>query len=186
MNEEKALVEVKTQITSFQNSVNALEIRHPNDVIVACDMLKTIKSVEDRLVERKEEITRPLMKALGSARDLFKPLEIGLAESKKTLKAKMLAFQAEEDLRIEHAQKKIGARVEKGTMKASTAVEKIEEMQSSRSSTKTRTLRKLSITDETLLPREYLVPDREAITRALFKDLHVPGATLIEEKIVVA
>lgn len=181
----KELSEQKTNVLLLQENANRYQVRNAKDVEAGEQGLREIKSVETGLLARKEEITRPLMKSLASVRDLFKPLEMGLTEAKKTIKAKILAFQIEQEEKDRIAAEKIEKRVEKGTMKAETAAGKLEVIESSKVKTNTRTLRKLSITDETLIPREFLVPDREAITRALFGGAIVPGATLIEEKILV-
>lgn len=181
----KELAEVKSQVLAVQQAAYKYVIKESSDLTLGENMLRTIKDIETGITLRKEEITRPLMKALSSARDLFKPLETGHAEAKKVIKEKMLAFQLEEDVRIREQQAKIEARVEKGTMRPDTAVGKLETITGARSKLNTRILRKLDIFDETALPREYLVPDRDAITKALFAGMVVPGAQLKEEKVLV-
>ncbi len=147
--------------------------------------LRQIKSYEDDLKERKEEITRPLMNSLASVRDLFRPLETGLAGAKKTIKDKILAYQIESDEKARIEEERINKRVEKGTMRDDTAAGKLQKVEASKVKTNTRTVRKLSIIDESLIPRGYMVPDREAITKQLFAGNPVPGTILVEEKQLV-
>ena len=74
-------------------------------------------------------------------------------------------------------------------MKETTAANKLAEMpdvttKSGRMVTKT--IKKLDIYDEMLIPREYLVVDRIAVTTALKNGVVVPGAQLKDEKIIAA
>lgn len=181
----KEIAEVKGKVLAVQEAAYKYVIKDSKDLTLGENMLRTIKDIETGITARKEEITRPLMKALASARDLFKPLETGHAEAKKVIKEKMLAYQIEEEQRIAEAQAKIEARVEKGSMRPDTAAGKLETIQEGKSKLNTRILRKLEIVDESLLPREFLVPDRDAITKALFAGTVVPGAQLKEEKVIV-
>jgi len=176
---------VKGKVLAVQEAAYKYVIKEASDLTLGENMLRTIKEIETGITTRKEEITRPLMKALASARDLFKPLETGHAEAKKVIKEKMLAWQIEEDERIAKEQAKIAARVEKGSLKAETAAGKLATIEEGKSKLNTRTLRKLDIFDEAAIPREYLVPDRDAITKALFAGTVVPGAQLKEEKVIV-
>ncbi len=147
------------------------------------DILRDIKVAETAMSGRKEEITRPLMQGLASLRDLFRPLESSLTDAKKTVKEKMLAYRVEQDERERIERERIAKRVEKGTMRADTAAGKLAEIKTS--SAGTRTVKKLFISDEAAIPYQYLVPDREKITKALFAGEIVPGAELKEEKIIV-
>ncbi len=182
--ESKELSTHRTQVLGIQKSANEYEVE-TDGVEVGEEMLRAIRDVEGGIVDRKTEITRPLMQALASARDLFKPFELGLADAKKTVKAKILAFSIEQEEVARKKAEAIEKRAEKGTMRADTAADKLAAIEDSKVKTNTRTLRKLSIVDETLIPREYMVVDREAVTKALFAGTEVPGATLVEEKILV-
>jgi len=181
----KELSEHRTQTLGIQKRANEYEVRTAEDVEVGEEMLRAVRDIEDSLNDRKTQITRPLMQALASARDLFKPFELGLAEAKKTVKAKILAFSIEQEEIARVATEKVEKRVEKGTMKVETGAGKLEEIEKSKVKTNTRTLRKLSIVDETLIPRDYLIVDREAVTKALFAGTEVPGAILTEERILI-
>jgi hypothetical protein len=160
----------------------------------ASDLLDAVNRVEKAIIERKEGITRPLMTALASARDLFKPLELGHTEAKKTIKAKMLDYTVAEEERIEKEKARVVARVEKGTMKVETGVSKLETIgtlaksfDGDSSKTTIRKVTKVRIMDETLIPREYLVPDMTKITEAVLKQkITVPGVDTYEEKSIAS
>lgn len=176
--------EYRTQILAVQKMANDLRIESSDDLVKASELLKTVSDGEKTITSRKEEITRPLMKALASGRDLFKPLELGFADAKKVIKSKMLGFQAEEEERIAKETARAEARVAKGTMRPETAAAKLEAIGTA-PKMNTRTLVKVRVVDETLIPREYLVPDMTKITEAVLRQgASIPGVEKYEEKIV--
>lgn len=191
---EKELKEYKSQIDFVQKGASNLQITSVSDMQKGTDLLSSVKEVKKAITARKEEITRPLMTALASARDLFKPLETGYAEAEKTIKAKMLDFSVAEEERIAKEKSRVEARVEKGTMRTDTAIKKMEEIGDKKSSfagntgkVNIRTVQKVRIVDETLIPREYLVPDMTKITQAVLKDnQNVPGVEIYEDKIIAS
>lgn len=190
---EKEIKEYKSQVLFVQKAANDLEIKSPEDMAKGSDLLDAVKKVETSIIERKEMITRPLMTALASARDLFKPLEIGHAEAKKTIKGKMLEYTLEEEERINKEKARVGARLEKGTMRQDTAIKKMEDIGDSKTSfegssgkTSIRTVTKLRVVDESLIPREYLMVDMTKITEAVLRQkLTVAGVETYEEKSIV-
>lgn len=182
----KELAEHRTQILTVQQKANDYAIASQEDVAIGEQMLRDIRFVEVGIDERKTEITRPLMKSLASVRDLFKPFELGLAEAKKTVKAKILAYQIEQDEIAKEAEAKLLARVEKGTMRADTASGKLEALAATKVKTNTRTLTKVRIVDETVIPREYLMPNLPLITEAILrKGVEIAGVEKFEEKVLV-
>lgn len=184
MPEPSELSEYRTQILTVQKVANELRIENDKDLETATELLKGVADGEKLIAERKEQITRPLMAALKSGRDLFKPLELGFADAKKVIKSKMLAYQAEEVLRIAHEAAKVEARVAKGTMRADTGADKLEKIGSA-PKLNTRTLTKVRIVDEALIPREFLTPDMTVITNAVLRDgVTIPGVEKYEEKVV--
>lgn len=184
MNDDKAIAEVKTQVLAIQRSANDLVVSNELEFAAAEQFSKQILDAEKKVTARKEEITRPLMASLASIRDLFKPLELGIADAKKVVKAKRLAWQIEEDERIEKAKAKLAARVEKGTMRADTAAAKMNVIGEAPKGG-VRTLQRLKITDETAIPREYMDINTTKITTALKAGIPVPGAELESYKSIV-
>ena len=191
---EKELKEYKSQVLFVQKAANALVITSNEDMTKGSDILNSVKQIKKSITERKELITRPLMDALASARDLFKPLETGYAEAEKTIKAKMLDFSIAEEERITKEKARVEARVEKGTMRTDTAIEKMEQIGDSKNSfagesskVSIRRMVKVRIVDESLIPREYLVPDMTRITEAVIRQGQiVPGVETYEEKVIAS
>ena len=193
MNESQEVAIVKQQATKALNAANEVKIETQEQYEGATDLLSKIKQVGKMLKERKEEITRPLMDALNSARDLFKPIEQSHAEAERIIKSKMVSYQDEQE-RIQAIERaKIAARVEKGTMKQETAIKKMEAMPEVPTTAhgkvgmvSTRIMKKLVITDENAVPREYCSPDSTKIKAALDAGKEVLGAKYVEEKVISA
>ena len=179
-------VEVKKNVLNIQQYANSLTVESPEQAEQASVVLHDIKEATRVLTEKKTDITRPQMQALAQVKALFAPLELALKDADKIVRAKMLAYQIEEEEKKEIARAKIAARAEKGTIKTETAVKKLGEVGevAKTEGVKFTTRRQLEIMDETMIPREYLVPDREKITKALFADVPVAGCQLVEKKIL--
>ena len=184
----------KKEVADIKTQASALVIHSQEDMDKSADLLLRIKKANKMITARKEEMTRPLMTSLSSIRDFFKPLELGFADAEKQVKAVQLAYVVEEDARVEKEKARIAARVEKGTMRADTAVGKLDDLGDAPKSgtgelgrVSTRTVRKVRIVDEFSIPREYLVPDLAKITKAILQEnAVVAGVEVYEEKQMVA
>ncbi len=182
-------VEVKEfrSLTEYvQGEADRLVIKNEEDLKKASELLTQVVQVEKTIIERKEKITRPLMAGLSEARELFKPMEAGNAEAKKTIKAKMLDYSIAEQERIDIEKLKVEKRVEKGTMRVDTAVKKLEDIgEASKTNLVTRT--KVRVVDLSLVPLEYHLPDMVKLNQAVLKDkLQIAGVETYEEKSIVA
>lgn len=188
--EEREVQEYSTQVEFIVGKAEGLEIHTEEDLVKAGDILSDIKKVEKAVSERKNSITRPLMTALAGARNLFKPLEAGYGSAKKIVSDKMVAYTVAEEERVAKEQARIEARVEKGTMREDTAIQKLEDVgdapksvDSSRTKTTFVTRTKMRIVDESLIPREYMTPDTRKITDAVLRNGEViPGVETYKEK----
>ena len=177
--------EYKKQISFIQEQAQIMSITSQEDLDKAGEFLSVVMKVEKTLADRKAEITRPLMAGLASARELFKPLEIDHASAKKTIKDKMLEYTIAEQERIEKEKDRVVARVLKGTMREDTAVKKMGDIGYA-PTTSLRTVTKLRIVDEDLVPREYMAPNLTKITEAVLKQkLTIAGVETYEEKSIV-
>lgn len=181
----KVVNDTNKGVESFARRAASLTVTSLEQVKEAEMILQGLKTWKDTITGRKEEITRPLMASLASVRDMFRPAETSLAEAEKIVKRKMLTFHEEEEAKQEAAKEKLTDRVERGTMREDTAVNKIATM--TRTSMKTRTLTKVRVVDEMLIPRQYLIPDMKEITEAMLRGgVVVPGCETYKEKIVSA
>jgi len=189
--EEKELAVIKKEVLTITKMAQAFQVENPEQEMESVDILAKIKATSKLLTAKKEEITRPLMTSLSKVRDLFKPRETELAEAEKIVKSKVLAYRLEQEEKAEKERARIEARVEKGTMKAETAVQKLADIpdtkktvvSTSGSKLSTVVVQKVRIIDEFSIPREYLVPDLTKITQAVLKEgAVIPGVEKYEEK----
>lgn len=188
------LAEIKTQVLTVAQRASQLIVESQEDMNKATDALHNVRQAEKYIDEKKTDITRPLMKSLSGIRDLFKPLELQLSEANKIIKAKMLSWQVQEDDRVNKEKERIAKRVEKGTMKAETGAGKLEAL--GEAPTKStgevgkssiRTVRKIRIVDETVIPREYLTPNMTLITESILrKNITITGVESYDEKSIVS
>lgn len=189
----KEVALVKTQATKAVSAATELTIKTDDDYNAATDVLSKIKKVARMTKERKEAITKPISEALASARDLFKPIEASCAEAEAIIKRKMLDYQDEQQKVRDADAAKIQKRVEKGKMKEETGADKLAALPEVKTTaqgkvgvTSTRTITKYRVTDEMLIPREYLVPDMQLIIDAIKSGKTVPGAESYTEKVINA
>ena len=190
---QKEVAEYNNQISLVVEKAEGLTIVSEEDMVVASNVLDEVKKVEKSIVDRKKEITGPLMMALASARGLFKPLEEGHKQAKEIIKTKMINYTVAEEERVELQKSRVVKRVEKGTMRTDTAIKKMEDIgdapksfEGTNSKTSIREITKLRITDESLIPREYMEPNLKKLTEAVLKQkIEVPGTETFEEKSIV-
>lgn len=169
-------------------------ITSAKDVEESADILHNIKLVEKAVIEKKEEITKPLMASLAATRDLFKPFEEAFDSARKMIKRKIIDFNEAEQQRIAAKNEKLAARVAKGTMTAETAAQKMDAVGQAKTSVsgsvgaiQTRKITKVRVIDEAAIPREYLVPDISKITIAVLQENKtVPGTEKYTETIIAS
>ena len=139
----------------------------------------------DALKKDREAITKPINDSLKAIRAKYKPTEDKLTAIIENIRSQMTIYQTEQ-LRLKaEAERKITDRVEKGTLKMETAIKKIENIEVPANKTTTdlgsvsfRATPRLKITDEKLIPREYLTINEGAIMNALKANITVPGAEI--------
>lgn len=163
----KEIVEVEKQITPVLQEFNQLVIKTPEDYNIAVSVGGHIKKAQKFVTEKKELITKPLNEALKNTRAMFKPFEDQLDQAELDLKRKMLTFKKEEEAK----RVKLEERVERGTMKQETLVNKVQEMTTKTTSTeigKSTVVKRTEyvVVDKSKIPLEYLVPDMVAIRQA--------------------
>lgn len=187
--ETKEVEQYKGEIEKAEKYSTTLVIASKEDYQMALEEGKRVKEILDKIVSRKEEITKPLNASLKSIRELFKPFETAGENALSTIKNKMLAFTREEARKAEEAKQKLAERVERGTMKPETAVRKIEEMpeqaktvQSETAKATTRTVIKYRVTDKSKIPLQFMEPDMVAIKAEMRKGNKVDGVEAYEEQ----
>lgn len=184
------------QAVKAVEDANNLVISNQDEMKIATEMLSQVNKIGDSIKEKKDAVIKPINAGVKALRALFKPVEENRDEAVSIIKNKMVDYQTKIEEENKIKEERIEKRVEKGTMKAETAVNKLEEMpeienkvESDIGSVNFKTIRKVEIIDESLLPREYLMPNDKKIKEEalafdkLGKD-QISGVKVIEEKTV--
>jgi hypothetical protein len=134
-----------------------------------------------------------LNEALRNARDLFRPVEEQFEHAEALIKRKLLDYKQKKDAEARAKEAKIAAQAEKGTIKLETAERKMGEIERVETTTRgkvgevqVRKVKKVRITNESLLPRSYLVPDMVIIRRDALAGIAIPGTEVFEEELIAA
>jgi hypothetical protein len=180
MNKDLTLIE--KQISPITTQAEAIDITSPDHMVVATEVLSRLNQLNDTVTAKRETITKPLNESLKAARAMFKPLESQLTDAIQTIRTKMSAYQTAQMAQIALQEARIAARVEKGTLGINKAVAKLDELQRPDAITTTlsgsltfRPKNTLRITNDTIIPRQYLLPDEATILAALLDGVGVPG-----------
>ncbi len=192
--ETKELATLKGQVSKLETRANAVTIESPQSYEDAIDIVAKLKETGSVIKNKKESITKPLNEALRNARELFKPLEQQFIVAEGIVKTKLLDYKRKIDAEAQEKEDRIAKRVEKGTMKLETAEDRMEDIERVNTTThgkvgsiQVRTIQKLRIVDESLIPRKYLVPDMGAIRRdAITNKVTIPGIEVYSEETVAS
>ena len=195
------------EIGIFEKSANSLEIKSAADMEQATELLGGIKKMQKHLKAQETDAKKPYQTLVKNIIDAFRPVNHQLNAAEDTIKDKVIKFRRAEAIKAEEQKAKIEARVGegKGKLKVQTAINKISDVDQNKSAAHTNTgtssmtvrmVKKLNITDESLIPREFLVVDAAKVRASAFKihDLikegvtvaQIPGVEVTEEESIGA
>lgn len=174
--------------------VAATQVTNDDELNLVADKIKQIKKLEKYVLQEKEKYTEPAKKIIEEAKEQYDPYikqcrnaEIMLKEKAKKY---MLAKEEKRETKIDN----IAGRVERGTMKQETAIEKLENLpeeqktvRSDKGSALTISKRKVAVIEKPeLVPKQYWIIDEVRVRReALELDKkglpQIPGVVIREE-----
>lgn len=211
MSEQKevATVDKKAvqEVSVFEKSATALTITGPADMEKATELLGSIKKMQKHLKTQETDAKKPYADLVKNIIAAFKPVNHQLSAAEDIIKDKVIKFRRAEAIKAEEQKAKLEARVGegKGKLKVQTAINKIADVDANKSAAHTNTgtssmtvrmVKKLNITDEALIPREFLVVDTAKVRASAFKihDLikegvtvaQIPGVEVVEEESIGA
>ncbi|HEY5918588.1 MAG TPA: hypothetical protein VIU13_14325 [Chryseolinea sp.] len=193
MIEPKELTVLKTKVSKLENNANAVVINSAEDYASAIDLVSKLKETGSNIKQIKESITKPLNEALKNARNIFAPLEVQFTSAESIIKGKLLTYKQKVDAEAKAKEDAIAKKVEDGKMSIDTAEKKMDKIERVDQTTKgkvgevqVRKVKKIRITDEALLPRQYLVPDQVAIRRDALSGIVIQGVEVYEEETIAA
>jgi len=185
---------IEKEIKPLVAKAKSISITTKEDMPPAVEMLSNLNKTLDRITEEKEKVTKPLNEALKAERGRWKPFELELEESISYLRKAMSEYQTEATRIAKEEEDKIASRIGAGkgklTMETASkkfdAIERADELVSTEAgAVKFRKVKKLLITDETKIPRHYLVVNEALLFEDLKKGVAVFGAEIQEVQEVV-
>lgn len=191
MEDQKELSVLKGQVSRLENQVNSIVIDSPETYAQAIDVVSKLKTIATTLKDRKEAITKPLNEALKSARELFTPVELQYSNAESIIKNKIVTYKRKVDEEARIAEAKIAEKVESGKMSVETAGKKMENLEKVDTTTRGKVgevqikkIKKVRITNESLIPREYLITNDVLIRKQALAGIEIPGVEVYEEESV--
>jgi|GEM_PF-2526137 len=180
----------------------SIKITTLDELSSAAEIRKNLKELGKKVKEEKEKATKPLKEVLDAVKSWFGPIEDNYEQAEKLISSKIIDYQdliekkrlAEEKKaqdKIDEENRKLEAgeiteeQAEKKIEKVETKLEKVEEVTTKNSDFHTRVIKKVRITNESLLPRIYLVPNEVKIRKDVLNGVEVPGAEMYDEKTIV-
>lgn len=160
---EKELAEEEAEAKDALAVVQDLTIQTQEDLDFANETLKEVKGRAKKLKTRLDEITKPLNSALKSARDLFRPAMNYYDEIEKELKNRIGEHKLRQDEANRAAMLAAAAAAEAGdNTAAADALANVTTIGDAKGLS-TRQTWGYIIEDASLLPREFLMPNEQAI-----------------------
>ncbi len=178
---------IEKNVSPIVLQATALSITDSATMSKAVVLLSNCNKYMDSVTEEREKITKPLNEALKAERNRWKPIESNLDEAISTIRGKMSAYQTEQVRIQKEAEIKIAQRIGegKGKLKIETAIKKIDtiavpekEVATGAGLVQFRETQSLKITDESLIPREYLIVDESKLLKALKLGSPILGAEI--------
>ena len=186
-NEDKEIAVIEKQVSPIVARAEELKVKDQKSMEQATKMLSELNIQKDKITAEKEKVTKPLNEALKAERARWKPIETILDTAIGFLRNSISDWQTAETKRVREEEAKIAARTGegKGKIKVETAVAKINEIErpnekvvSDAGMVQFREDKILKIMDETMIPREYLIPDEAKILADLKAGKKVKGCEL--------
>ena len=188
---EIAVVQEKTE--GMEKMIEAFKITTDDELGLVADEIKKIKTLQKYIEQEKDKLVDPAKAIITEAKEKYDPFIKKCQNAEIVLKERAKAYMMQKEQKRIEDEKKIAARVEKGTMKMETAVKKLEalpEAQNTVSSEQGSRLRMskrkvAEITNPELIPPEFWIIDevrvrREALARDKEGIPQIPGVVIRE------
>lgn len=184
MSQEDNLEIVTKEVSPVVEQATALIIATGEDMTLATETLSKLNALNDRVVEDREKITKPLNAALKEVRAKYKPIESQLEEAIGIVRGKMSKYQTAALKAKSDEEARISARIGegRGKLKIETAVAQIEAIETPEAKVETEAgavvfipTKKFEIVSLAELPIEYHVADEIAIRKKMKEGVELPG-----------
>lgn len=157
----------------FKKLSTITKIKNDQDCENAGVMVKELKALSKTADAKMALIINPMKESIKQTQILFKPFTDQVADVEATIKAMMVEFIDAKKTKVVALEEK----VESGQVSIKSYAKKVEQLTSFTGGSK-REIKVTVITNDKLIPREYLVPDMVAIGIALKAGVVIPGCKL--------
>jgi hypothetical protein len=159
--------------------VEAFEINSAEDYDAISEILKDIKTQFKQIEKERKAVTDPLNAVIKKVNGWFKPTKDDFTKIEKAIKRKMADYQLSQKQKQTEA---LEQAVEQGDARF---LQKASSLQMPKvQGISNRVVWKFEIEDESLLPREFLMPDERAIAQVVNEqqgDTKIPGVKVIKD-----
>jgi len=177
----QAIENLKEQETRMLQAVADIKIETQEDYDNVTTLGKKISAYIKNIETKEKSITKPINDSLKEIRNLFKPFK-EVAEAKKAeIKNAMITFVREEETKRKKEEERITKRVEKGTMREDTAVNKLANIETPITTGTTTSILKITVNNIKEIPEEYLIVNEAKIKEAHRAGIEVSGVTCTYE-----
>lgn len=192
-----SVIEKNESFASFQTKAdkaiawaNKLEIKTPESLEKANEGLLMVKEEYKAAEAARKEHNAPYEEKVKRVNAIFKPWTEKLKNAIEVVNTKMVFWHNEQERKAREAEEKVRKQVEAGKLTLEQGAKKLEKAPEPEKTTRTESgamatfvvRRVATITDLDKLPRKYMSPDMQLITRDLKAGIKISGAELVEEK----
>lgn len=167
----------------------AMKVLKEADLAPATNLLAEVKDYGKRVGTLRRFFVDPYNAYVKSINGRFKPLEEKVDEAELMLKKKLVAFNERQTVKLADKKEEVMAKIDSGEIGVEAGVKALEGIDGPQRTVRAeggtvsfRTIRRAVVEDESLLPREYLVPDMQKITKVALAGVKIPGVKVTEEK----
>ena len=188
----KQIEPYKKKTSAIVLQANELTIKTENELKVAVDYLSEIKNISKKITEEKIKFTEPANAILKRAREIFSPIEKSYKTAEILIKSKILDYNLIQEKKAEKKIETIENKVKEGNLDIVKAAAKIENLTPAKNvsgktgSVQYRIVKKIVIFNRNKIPTEYLLLNEVLIRKDLLRGVQVPGAKLVEEKVIAS
>ncbi len=188
MPQEKQISVMQEKTQSLQERVESVDISNEQEVKMLSQGIRAFKKM---IEDAKDELVAPAKQIIERAKFIYDGNLFICKQAEATLKDRNTQYVIEQRRKQEEEKMKLAERVERGTMKAETAVKKMENMDEVKKTSgglTVKTKKDIEVVDETKVPEKYWIKTlntklirEEALANdpELGKSI-VPGVNIVE------
>jgi len=183
--------EASQEATEIAKAAKEVIVNSDQSYQEASECLVEIKGKAKSLEAQRKEITTPLLKAKRNVDDLFRPALNSLKAAETAIKKGLVEYQRKAQELQKKALESVREELEEGSEEGNG--EKVRELLTKAqkdapavAGISIRTVTKYEITDESLLPREYMQPNTGTIRKAALAGKEIPGVRVWKEESIAA